>query len=247
MESLHKDAVYAILGATGGIGSELATVLAASGAKLALAGRSKEKLEALPNETHACFDATDWEQTEHFLTTTQKKYGQLNGVAHCVGSLLLKPAHITSRAQWDEVLHTNLTSAFGVIRAAAKLMKEGGSVVLVSSAAATRGMPNHEAIAAAKGGIEGLARSSAATYAPRGLRFNVVAPGLTRTPMTEFITSNEASSKVALDMNPMGQLGEPSDIAHAIAWLLDPRQKWVTGQVLGVDGGLSTLSTRAKR
>ena len=99
----------------------------------------------------------------------------------------------------------------------------------------------HEAIAAAKSGIVGLALAAAASHATRGLRFNVVAPGLVRTPMTEGLLSSPASEKASVAMHALGRLGEPDDVASAILWLLSPEQSWVTGQVIGVDGGLARL------
>ena len=138
------------------------------------------------------------------------------------------------------MLRTNLDSAFATVRSGAKSMREGGSIVLLASAAAEVGLVNHEAIAAAKAGVIGLARSAAATYAPR-LRVNVVAPGLVRTPLSERITGSEAALKASVAMHPLGRIGEPEDVARAICWLLDPAQDWVTGQVLGVDGGLADL------
>ncbi|MFY8220997.1 MAG: SDR family oxidoreductase, partial [Pirellulales bacterium] len=126
-----------------------------------------------------------------------------------------------------------------------RLMKaDGGSVVLVSSAAARIGLANHEAIAAAKAGLEGLARSAAATYARQRIRFNVVAPGLVRTPLTQGLVASELAEKASLAMHPLGRLGEPGDVARAIAWLLDPAQSWITAQVLGVDGGLADVKAR---
>ena len=121
------------------------------------------------------------------------------------------------------------------------MMSSGGSIVLISSAAAGIGLANHEAIAAAKSGIEGLVRSAATTYAARKVRVNAVAPGLVQTPMTEKITSNERSRSFSVALHPLGRLGEPKDIASAITWLLSPDQGWVTGQVIGVDGGLGKL------
>jgi NAD(P)-dependent dehydrogenase (short-subunit alcohol dehydrogenase family) len=126
-------------------------------------------------------------------------------------------------------------------------MQEGGSVVLVSSAAARVGISNHEAIAAAKAGVIGLMRSAAATYAARGLRFNAVAPGLVRTPMTERITKRPSATSASTAMHALGRLGEPADVARLIAWLLDPEQTWITGQVLGADGGLATVRPRSSR
>ena len=169
----------------------------------------------------------------------------LDGLANCVGSILLKPAHLTSEEEWDAVVSTNLKSAYAAVRAAARAMTAGGSVVLVSSAAGRLGLANHEAIAAAKAGVIGLALSAAATYAPKGIRVNAVAPGLVRTPMTARITGNEAALKASTAMHALGRIGEPEDVASAIAWLLDPVQSWVTGQVIGVDGGLATLRSRS--
>jgi NAD(P)-dependent dehydrogenase (short-subunit alcohol dehydrogenase family) len=105
------------------------------------------------------------------------------------------------------------------------------------------GLNNHEAIAAAKAGIMGLTRSAAATYARRGVRVNAVAPGLVETPMSEHILSSDQGRKQSEAMHALGRLGQPDDIARAICWLVDPENDWVTGQVLGVDGGLGTLKT----
>ena len=117
----------------------------------------------------------------------------------------------------------------------------------VSSAAASIGLPNHEAIAAAKAGVSGLMRSAAATYAPYGLRVNAVAPGLVDTPLSQAITANDLARKASVAMHPLGRLGTPDDIAAAVCWLLGPHSAWVTGQVIGVDGGLATLKPRVNR
>ena len=118
-------------------------------------------------------------------------------------------------------------------------------MVLVSSAAARVGIANHEAIAAAKAGVIGLVLSAAATYARQRIRFNAVAPGLVRTPLTAGLVASEPAEKASLAMHPLGRLGEPDDVARAIAFLLDPAQAWITGQVLGIDGGLADLKPRA--
>ena len=239
---------YIIFGASGGIGSELCRQLAANGGRLILAGRDEDKLGALAGEvggTPYPLDATRFDEVDACVEKALESHQRLDGVACCVGSLLLKPAHSTSQEDWGATLAANLTSAFAVLRASARAMlNTGGSIVLVSSAAARLGLANHEAIAAAKAGIIGLTLSAAATYAPRGIRVNCVAPGLVRTPMTTRLTSNDASLKASTAMHALGRIGEPADVASAIEWLLDSKQSWVTGQVLGIDGGLGSVHSR---
>lgn len=236
---------FLIFGASGGIGTELCLHLVSQGDEVIAAGRSKEKLRNVGSdlgiETIQC-DATDFGQVEETVKAASSKLGKMNGVAHCVGSILLKPAHLTREDEWRDVMDTNLTSAFAVLRAAANQMRgDGGSIVLVSSAASQIGLPNHEAIAAAKAGVVGLAISAAASYAKMGIRVNAVAPGLVETPLTERITSRESSRKASEAMHPLGRLGKPDDVAEAIAWLLGPRSDWITGQVIGIDGGLANI------
>lgn len=239
---------YAIFGGTGGIGRAVARRLIAGGHRVALIARRGEVLEAAASELGCRWkaaDAGDFEAAASALTACAAEMGGLDGVAHCVGSLLLKPAHLTTRAEWDAVVTQNLTSAFSVLRGAVGVMPQGGSVVFVSTAAAHVGLPSHEAIAASKAGVEGLVRSAAATYGAKGVRVNAVAPGLVETPMTERITRNEASRKASEAMHALGRIGKPEDIASAIAWLLAPEQSWVTGQIIGVDGGLAAVRTKA--
>jgi len=243
-------AVTVVLGASGGIGSALARRLAADGARLMLAARDGEKLGELARDLDArsqVLDATRFDEVERCVATAQEAYGRVDGVVNCVGSVVLKPAHLTSEREFSETLSLNLGSAFAAVRAGVQAMRKGGgSIVLISSAAASVGLVNHEAIAAAKAGINGLVVSAASTYARSGIRVNAVAPGLVRTPQTEMITSVEASERASLAMHALGRLGEPEDVAAAIAYLLDPGSSWVTGQILAVDGGLSTVRTRVR-
>ena len=176
------------------------------------------------------------------LRRASEPAGAIDGVVNCVGSVLLKPAHLTTPDEWNAAIATNLTSAFATVRGAFPLMrKQGGSIVLLSTAAARTGIPNHEAIAAAKAGVIGLMQSAAATYAARNIRMNAVAPGLIQTTLTERIWSNKTAAAASRGMHALGRLGTPADVASLIAWLLQEDNGWITGQVFGVDGGLATL------
>jgi 3-oxoacyl-[acyl-carrier protein] reductase len=235
---------FVIIGAAGGIGSALARRLKRGGAALVLLGRSMDRLTPLASGLGAEALAADAAQPDEL----ERLIGRLDpfqGIVNCAGSILLKPAHLTTEAEWRQTMEANLTTAYATVRAGAKaLMQRGGSIVLCSTAAARTGLANHEAIAAAKAGIIGLTLSAAATYAGRNIRVNCVAPGLTDTPLAARISSNEASLKASASMHPLGRIGRPEEIASGIAWLLDPENNWVTGQVLGIDGGLSSLRPR---
>jgi 3-oxoacyl-[acyl-carrier protein] reductase len=242
---MESSPVMVVIGATGGIGSALSRLLCARGYRLVLGGRNPERLAMLAGElgAHATsVDAAKFDEVESVFKEATEMFGRVDGVANCAGSLLLKPAHLTSEAEFDETISASLKSAFAVVRAGAKaMMPTGGSIVLVSSVAARFGLPNHEAIAAAKAGVAGLTLSAAATYARQKVRVNCVSPGLVRTPMTKRLTGSEAGAKASAAMHPLGRIGEPEDVASAIAWFLDPAQSWVTGQVLGVDGGMGSV------
>ncbi len=211
-------------------------------------GRNPAATSQLANEIDAAYsvcDATEPDEVSRAVTEGSESLGGLDGVAHCVGSLQLKAGHLTSPEEWGQTLSTNLSSAFYVLRAAAPLMRgSGGSIVFVSSAAARLGLANHEAIAAAKAGVIGLTLSAAATYATQQIRVNCVAPGLVDTPLAERLTSNPRSLEASKAMHPLGRIGSAEDVASAIEWLLGARQSWVTGQVLGVDGGLGSVRSR---
>jgi NAD(P)-dependent dehydrogenase (short-subunit alcohol dehydrogenase family) len=239
--------VTLILGASGGIGSALARRISAAGGTVIPAGRSPEKLASLSAELGqpAILADASFDGVERAVSEAAARFGRLDGLAVCIGSLLLKPAHLTTEAEYRATMAANLDVAFAAVRAAVKpMMERGGSIVLTSSAAARIGLANHEAIAAAKAGIIGLTLAAAASYAARRIRVNCVAPGLTETPLTARITSNETSRNASQSMHALGRLGRPADIASAMAWLLDPENDWVTGQVIGVDGGLATLRSR---
>lgn len=239
-----------ILGATGSVGSALAEQLRASGTDVWLAGRNDTALQALAAKLDAPFSVISAEHPDSIgtaIAAAAERFGGLAGAANCIGSVLLKPAHQTSDAEFAQTIAVNLTTAFATVRAAAKAMlPTGGAIVLVSSAAAQIGIANHEAIAAAKGGIIALVKSAAATYAPQKIRVNAVAPGLVKSAMTRRLWEPPAAADVSIQMHALGRLGEPAEVAAAIAWLLSDQAGWISGQTLGVDGGLGSLLPRRK-
>lgn len=241
---------FVVLGATGSVGSTLVRTLRASGANVVVGVRDIAKASGIAAETGCDVHQVEADASETIdacINAAVDKYGSIAGVANCIGSVLLKPAHLTSDAEWQHTITTNLTSSFSVVRAAAKVMRQsGGSIVLCSSAAAQIGLANHEAIAAAKAGIIGLTLSAAATYANRGIRINAVAPGLVKSEMTRKLWENEESAAMSSQMHALGRLGEPGDVASAIAFLLGTSSSWITGQTIGVDGGLGSILSRVK-
>lgn len=238
--------VVLITGGSGGIGSALARRWHARGARLVLVARDVRKLGVLADELGALAvvaDMTDAAQVDAAVALALEEVGPLDAAVHCVGSILLRPAHLTSDVDWHQTVTLNLTSAFFLLRATMKLQKSPLALAFVSTSAAHVGLPNHEAISAAKAGLEGLVRSAAATYAGRGVRVNAVAPGLVRTPLAARITGSEAALRTSTAMHPIGRIGEADDVARVLELLTDPANSWLTGQIVGLDGGMSTLRT----
>ena len=243
-ELFNDQPVYVILGATGALGFELCQQLSRQGAKLLLAGRSPDKLQAAATHLQSPYeiiDACQADDIERAVVKAKELYGYISGVANCVGSLILKPAHLVAPQDFLKHLAINLHSAFYAVQSAVRHMdkQRGGSIVLVSSVAARFGLANHEVIATSKAGIMGLVRSAAATYAPSNIRVNAVAPGLIDTPLTQFITQHAAIAKASIAMHPLGRLGQPADVARIMGILLAPENHFITGEIWGIDGGLA--------
>jgi NAD(P)-dependent dehydrogenase (short-subunit alcohol dehydrogenase family) len=234
---------FVVLGATGAVGSTLAAQLAARGASLVLLARDEARLRALAEPLGARHAVLPAVTATALADVLREACGgePAAGIAHCIGSLLLKPAHRTTDAEWQEVLDVNLSSAFGVAMAAPDVLPNGGAVVFCSSVAATLGLANHESIAAAKAGLIGLARAAAATHARRGIRFHCVAPALVESRMTRSLLERAGVREAAGRQNPSGRIGAAADVARAIAFLLEPANDWLDGQVLGADGGYGVL------
>ncbi len=236
-----------ILGATGGVGSDLSQRLSATGWKCFLVARHEAELISLANKllaNYAVADCSDFEQVNRVFQNATDVFGRIDAVVNCCGSVLLKPAHLVSSLEYEQVISKNITTAFATVRAAGRfLAPNGGSVILFTSAASQIGLPNHEAISAAKGAVNGLVLSASATYAGKNIRFNAIAPGLTRTPMTESIFNNENSLKVSEKMHALKRLGTTDDLVNLVDFLISDRATWITGQIIAVDGGLGSLKT----
>lgn len=228
---------YLVVGASSGIGQAVVALLTQQGDEVITTARTNHTIQP-----DFILDASDFDAVNHVF----EQVGRLDGVVNCAGSLLLKSAHMTSFNEYQMTINASLTTSFAVIRSAAKTMNHGGSVVLIASAAALTGLANHEAIAAAKAGIIGLALSASATYASSNLRVNVVAPGMVNTPLTASLLTNQLVASASAERHPLGRIGEPIDIANAILFFLNPSNNWITGQVLAVDGGLSAICPRLK-
>ncbi len=237
-----------VTGARGGIGRALVARLRARGLQVAAVGRDLATLAELPADAHIQADVTTPEGATAALAACREQLGAAPGwLAHAVGSTLIAPLHRTRAEQAREVLRVNLESSLWMLQAWVAAMEGGpGAAVLCSSVVARIGVANHEAIAAAKGGVEALARGAAATYAAQGLRINVVAPGMTETPMTQGMLKLPAMREGAGKQYPLGGVQTADEVAAVMDWLLSPESARLTGQVLAVDGGFTTVRPLVK-
>jgi 3-oxoacyl-[acyl-carrier protein] reductase len=232
---------FLIIAASSTIGQATVNLLKHMGHNVYTTARTNKKIQA-----DALLDAADFAAVDEVFQRAKQHFGQIDGVVNFAGSLFLKPAHLTTQEQYEQTIRSCLTTAFATVHAAGKHMLAGGSVVLISAVVANTGLPNHEAIAAAKAGVAGLTRSAAATYAENKLRFNAIAPGLVSTELTKKIINTPSALNYSLSMHPLGRIGTVEDIARAVIFFLDPKNNWITGQVLNVDGGLGNLKTKGK-
>lgn len=242
-----------VTGAAGGVGQALLQAIDPVGYRVALVGRDRTRLETLiarlPPELEAIgieADVSESTGANSAIAEATKHFGEApTQLAHCVGTTLLAPLHRTTDAQYRECLTANLDSAFYTLRAwvqgRLKAQDPAGSAVLFSSVVALIGVNNHEAIAAAKGGIASLVEAAAATYGAQHIRINGIAPGLTRTAATERLFSAKGAEEQISAQYPLGRYAQADDQARAAAWLLSDKASWITGQVLPVDGGFTAV------
>jgi NAD(P)-dependent dehydrogenase (short-subunit alcohol dehydrogenase family) len=240
--------VALVTGASGGIGRALAQQLSSQGLRVAAVGRDAARLTEVPAQLRVVADTTTPEGAGLALAATRAAFGAApSRLAHCVGSTLIAPLHRTTADAFREVMRVNLDSAFFVLQAWLGALEGGaGAAVFASSVVARIGVANHEAIAAAKGGVEALVRGAAATYAGQGVRVNAVAPGMTETPMTAAMLKLPALREGASRQYPLGGVQSAAQVAEVMAWLLGEDAARITGQVIAVDGGFTTVRPLVK-
>jgi NAD(P)-dependent dehydrogenase (short-subunit alcohol dehydrogenase family) len=167
----------------------------------------------------------------------------IDGLVYCPGTISLKPFHRFSIEDFQRDYEINVLGAVKVLQACMKGLKksESASVVLFSTVAVQVGLGFHSSISSAKGAVEGLAKSLAAEWAPNKIRVNVVAPSLTDTPLASALLGNDDKKEASNKRHPLGRYGQPEDIAGAAVFLLSQDAAWMTGQVLHLDGGMSSV------
>lgn len=233
-----------VFGANGGIGEHLARRLSAAKADLILTARDPDTISDLAGDLGAKAMACDVLSGEDIEAVIDAAGDEIAGLAFCVGSIDLKPLKAVSADDFIDSFRLNaLAPALAVKAAAPALAKAGGSVVLFSTVAVQQGFANHSVIASAKGAVEGLMRSLAAELAPK-VRVNAIAPSLTDTGIAQSMLSSDQMARAIANLHPLPRLGQADEIASMAAYLMGPDAGWITGQVIGVDGGRSTLRTR---
>ena len=230
-----QDKNILIVGASSGIGAALAQSLNLKGANLYTASRTEGET---PSVLHINFDA----QTPDYQGFTQLP-DVIHGFVYAPGTINLKPFGRISMDDFKNDFQINVLGAIGILQAILPKMKraDGASVVLFSTVAVQTGMGFHSSIAASKGAIEGLTRSLAAEFAMQKIRVNCIAPSLTDTPLAKQLLATDEKKEASNRRHPMGRYGTSQDIANAALFLLGEESSWVTGQILGIDGGMGSL------
>ena len=234
---------YIIIGATGAIGTALTEQLYIDKVDCHLVAKNINELEKLSsrfNYSQSVCDILDSEFIENL--TKDLSSTEIIGIAYCVGSIDIKPLHLTQPKDFISSYVLNLVGAAQVIKAFKdNLKRNNGSVVLFSTVAAKRGFANHSIISSSKAGIEGLTVALAAELAPN-IRVNCIAPSLTKSKMSNFLFQNKKNLELVAKMHPLKRLGEATDTASIAKFLLSKNSSWITGQIIGVDGGRSSIA-----
>lgn len=226
---------YLIVGGSTGIGLQLVKDLSEAGNKITVLSRNEGELSDLSNVTHISYDVTSEELPELSMDA-------LDGFVYCPGSINLKPFHRIKPADFVADFQLNVVGGIKLLQHVLPALKkaEQPSVLFFSTVAVQQGMGFHSSVAASKGAIEGLTRSLAAELAP-SIRVNCIAPSVTDTPLAERLLSSAEKKEASGKRHALNRVGTPSDIANMASFLLSEKSGWITGQILGVDGGMSTL------
>ncbi len=234
-----------IYGASGGIGSACARILAARGHSLHLAGRNQLTVKALADELNASFTLGDVTDEGFFESASAAAGESLSGLIYAIGSINLKTLGRLKRADFLRDYELNAVGAALAVQSALPALKKSGdaSIVLFSSIAAAQGFSMHASIGMAKAAVSGLTLSLAAELAP-SIRVNAIAPSLTQTPLAKGLLQNEAVAQSIAALHPIPRLGVAEEMAELAAFLLSSQSSWITGQIIGVDGGRSSLRVK---
>lgn len=235
MDFEQKNMVVA--GGSSGIGLALVKQLAAAGAKVFVVSRNAGT-ELPENVTHIAYDFTADDNS-----FAAQLPDQIHGLVYSVGSINLKPFQRLQREDFLNDFTLNVLGAVTLIQQSLRALKnaEQASVVLFSTVAAQTGMSYHTSIAASKGAIESLAVSLAAEFVSSKIRVNVIAPSLTNTPLAQHLLNTEEKQEASAKRHPLGKYGQPDDMANAAKFLLSDESSWITGQIIHIDGGMSSL------
>ena len=232
---------YLIVGATGSIGSNLATQMHESGKEIHLVGRDENQTKSLSEKLNSTYSIADVLE-DGFVDKIKANIEDVKGIVYCVGSIDLKPLKMASESDFNKCMKLNLYSAIDLIKGYQdSLKKNNGSIVLFSTVAAQRGFTNHSIIASTKAAVEGLTVSLAAEFAPN-IRVNCVALSLTNSKIAQPLLKNTALAQGIAKAHPLKRIGEGKDGAALAKFLVTDESSWVTGQVIAVDGGRSKLS-----
>lgn len=236
-----------IYGGSGGIGLAAGKALRARGYDLHLVGRDEPRLAAVASELEATFTTGDVNDASLFSRVAKDIGESLNGIVYAVGTINLRSIGRLTESDFVSDFRVNAIGAALAVQASLPALKKctgRGSVVLFSSVAALQGFSLHASIGMAKGAVNGLTLSLAAELAPK-IRVNAIAPSLTRTGLSEGILSSEKMEEAIAGMHALERIGRPEDIAALAAFLLSEEADWITGQIISVDGGRSTLRVKA--